>query len=418
MPTNQIKVALAAELAKDAATLGIRFTPWPQPALLAGSDPLHPLLRLKQATSFASWDILNLWALPPIRNSALRATESLALKAAHGRSLGGLTELLTSCEDRVAELLCAEAALLFSSKNQLILTLITTLAAIGSRVVIAPAMSALPLADACALGDLELIECEGLSDYKGALERTHAKRSNPLCPPIVILESLSSITGKRCAVLGELLSLNDQSVSEAKNSATKGSEYPCWVVIDDSAALGHTGLRGAASAEAFPKAANLLARISSVTTICGSQIALLAAPRELREILLTRSRYLNTEPAPPPGDVAALLTGIDLLEGAIQKRQRLLALSEEVHTALKEQGWHVVSDAGSPICALWFDSYHKAQLVQEALANHRGIIVESLTARSLRKNGAVVRIILTLGHSELEIKALLQGLGEIFNRGY
>lgn len=418
MTASQIKVALSAELAKDAATANTRLTPWPQPALRAGSDHLHPLLRLKKTTSFASWDILNLWTSPTIRNSALKASNDLGLKAAHGRSFGGLTDLLTSCENRVVELLSAEAALLFSSKNQLILTLITTLAAIGSRVVIAPAMSALPLGDACALGDLELIECEGLSDYKSALERTNSKRATPSRPPIVVVESLSSLTGKRCEVLSELLTLNDQGGSDLKDSTSKGSKYSCWVIIDESSALGHTGLRGAASAEAFPKAANLLARIGSVSTICGSQIALLAAPLELREILLTRSRYLNAEPAPPPGDVAALLAGLDLIEGAIKRRHRLLALSQSVHTALSEQGWQVVSDPGSPICALWFDSYHRAQLVQEALANHRGIIVEALTARSLRKNGAVVRILLTLGHSEPEIAALLQGLGEIFKRGY
>jgi 7-keto-8-aminopelargonate synthetase-like enzyme len=75
----------------------------------------------------------------------------------------------------------------------------------------------------------------------------------------------------------------------------------------------------------------------------------------------------------------------------------------------------VVSEDDVPLVSLWFDSLGKAREIQEALLQ-RGVVVEALAARSIRKNGAVVRAILSIGHTDLEIARLLDGLLEIHKR--
>jgi 7-keto-8-aminopelargonate synthetase-like enzyme len=394
--TSPIKIDLARELASELPTPAIDL------GLRAGLDPLHPLYRSAVATSFASWNILDLWAHKDIKAAGIRALNEHGESACVSRYLGGLSASHNTCEARIARFLASDAAVLFASRNQAILTLITALATApatapttGGGVVIGPAMSTLPLADACALVDLEYIECESLQEYQRALQRYQA------APRILVfVETVSATTGRRIelsALLGGLLQPN------------------AWFVIDESSALAYSGMRGAGSAEVLPTAPFLLARLLGAHLITGGQIAALSCSNELRELLMQRSRYLRSEPPPSALDVASLTAGLDLIEVALTRREKLATRSQIVQIALREQGWQVASADDLPLVTLWLESYQQARAIQEALLA-RGIVVDALTARSIRRNGAVVRIILSNGHTDLEVTRMLDSLLEVRKR--
>jgi 7-keto-8-aminopelargonate synthetase-like enzyme len=386
--TSSIKIDLARELASELPTPAIDL------GLRAGLDPLHPLYRSGVATSFATWNVLNLWAHKDIKTAGVQAINAFSESACVSRYLGGLSIPHTTCEARIARFLASDAAVLFASRNQAVLTLVTALAC-GGGVVIGPAMSTLPLADACALVDLEYIECESLQEYQRAIQRHQA------APRILVfVETISATTGRRI----ELASL------------LGGLPQPnAWFVIDESSALAHSGIRGAGSAELLPSAPFLLARLLSAQLITGGQIAALSCSNELRDLLVQRSRYLRSEPPPSTIDVASLTAGLDLIEVALTGREKLAIRSQSVQLALREQGWQVASADDLPLVTLWFESYQQARTIQEALLA-RGIVVDALTARSIRRNGAVVRIILSSGHTELEVTRLLDSLLEVRKR--
>jgi 7-keto-8-aminopelargonate synthetase-like enzyme len=385
-PPLQVEIAreLASELPSHAPDLGLR----------AGVDSLHPLYRSVVVTSFATWNVLDLWSHKDTKAAAIRALEELGESFCASRYLGGLTALHTMCEARAAQFLAGESALLFATKNQAILTLVTALAT-GGGVVIGPAMSSLPLADACALVDLEFVECETAGEYLQSLER-HQTASRIL----LIAETVSATTGKRIDRTPLLTGL---------------STHNAWVVLDESAAVAHGGLRGAGSAETLPSAPNLLARIVSASILTGGQVTALVCPHEVRELLVQRSRYLRVEPPPSAVETASLSSALDLCEVTLTHREKLAIRSRLVQLAVREQGWHVVSEDDTPLVALWFDTYQQARAIQEALLQ-RGIVVDALPARSLRRNGAVVRILLSCRHTDLEITRLLDSLVEIRKR--
>ena len=74
-----------------------------------------------------------------------------------------------------------------------------------------------------------------------------------------------------------------------------------------------------------------------------------------------------------------------------------------------------MSDSDTPIVSVWCETLAKAREIQDGLLQ-RGSVVEALVARSLRKNGAVVRALLSSGHTDLEVSRLLDGLLEIRKR--
>ncbi len=385
-PPLRVEIAreLASELPGPAIDLGLR----------AGIDVFHPLYRSVVATSFATWNLLDIWAHKDIKVAAMHAFKEFNGCSGVSRYLGGLSPLHAKCEARTAQFLAGESALLFGSKNQAMLTLVTALAS-GSGVVIGPAMSSLPLADACALVDLEFVECETTEEYIQSLERYQAASRI-----LLVAETVSATTGKRIDLAPFIAGL---------------STHNAWVVLDESAAIAHSGLRGAGSAEAFPASPRLLARIMSAQVLTGGQITALVCPHEVRELLTHRSRYLRVDPPPAAVDVASFCSSLDLCEVALTNREKLATRSRLMQVATREQGWHVVSEDDLPIIALWFDTYRQAREIQEALLQ-RGIVVEALPARSLRSNGAVVRIVISIGHTDLEVARLLDSLLEIRKR--
>jgi 7-keto-8-aminopelargonate synthetase-like enzyme len=68
-----------------------------------------------------------------------------------------------------------------------------------------------------------------------------------------------------------------------------------------------------------------------------------------------------------------------------------------------------------PVLSLWCDSVAVAHSIQDALLQ-RGVLVDSIPAKGTRRNGAVVRILISVVHADSDIEKLLEGLGEVRKR--
>lgn len=385
---SDIKLELAREIALDAPT------PNPDIGIRAGVDALHPTYRGRVMTSFAGWNFLELHEHRELKSVAVQALQEYGVGLATGRHVGGLTSVHLACEARIGRFFAAEGALLFSTKNQAILSTITSLCSEGV-IVIGPALTTMPLADASALMGAEYVEFENEEELRQILERYRlAKRV------VVVGEAVAAITGQRLDTKRFLLALEQSGA---------------WGVIDETAALGHSGLRGAGSAEDVPSSPALLARLVNFGPIAGVELAALVGSQELRDVLSNRSRYVRLDAAPSIVASAVVERTLDLIEVAIAQRDRLSMRSKLVSSAARSQGWKVVSDESAPITSIWCESLLKARELQDALLQ-RGIVVDALAARGLRRNGAIARILLSTAHSEDEITRLMESLLEIRKR--
>jgi 7-keto-8-aminopelargonate synthetase-like enzyme len=305
--------------------------------------------------------------------------------------MGGITAALDSTERRIARFFGAESGVLFNSRAQAVLTIVTALCSEGVVVITRP-LSPLPLADACSLVGAELVECESVDNLRTLLAKNVLTRR-----VIIALESISALTGEAVDISPWL-----------STAASAGA----WVIVDETTGLGLNGIRGAGSAEAVPTSPALLARIVGFQHAIGHEASCVVGPVELRDLLIKRSRYLRQEPSPPSVAARLLDTAVDSIELALGAREMLAARSALVHRALKAQGWRMPAAAPSPIASLWFDTFQKAQEVQDAMLQ-RGILVEALPARSIRRNGAVLRALISIAHSQEELGALMSGFAEI-----
>lgn len=375
---------IALEVPHASADLGVRL----------GKDPRHVTYRGRDIVSFASWDLLGIHNHPEIRATLVKCLEQSGIASSSGRYSGGIGGGLAHAEMRIAKFFSAESSLLFSTRNQCVLTAITTLCSEGV-VVIGQSLSSLPLADACALVGAEFAEFDGEEQLRALLQR-HA----PARRVLVVLESVSPVTGEWCPI--------EQLLAVAEGVGA-------WVMIDESVALGLSGIRGAGSAEKFPSPSSLVARVVGFGAAAGSELCALVSGSELRELLIARSRYLRYEP-PPSTLNARLVEGVlDVIEVSIALREKLSARASKVIKAVKAQGWRLLCADDSPILSLWMESLQDARTVQDALLQ-RGFLVDALPARGVRRNGAVVRALISNLHVESEAQALLLSLDEVRKR--
>jgi 8-amino-7-oxononanoate synthase len=381
---KELQRELALEIAQGVPDIGVR----------AGLDPLHPVHRSTPVVSFASWDLLGLVQRREIAAASVQALSEFGSSPSSNRFAGALTAAHLQAEQRVAQFFLAESATLFSTRNQAVLTTITALCSEGV-VVIGSTLTTLPLADACTLVGAEYVEFDGEAQLRLLLEKyAFAKRV------LVVVESLSLVTGAACE-LGLIAAAVEASSA--------------WLLLDDTGLLGISGLRGAGSAETIANSPSLLGRLAGFSNVPSVNCAAVAGCAELKELLTRRSRYLRFEQPPSASAARSLQASLDAIELLLSTRERLAVRSKVVFGSLIAQGWKVVGAGDLPVLSLWCDSVAVAHSIQEALLQ-RGILVDSIPAKGIRKNGAVVRILLSIAHTDSEIEKLLEGLGEIRKR--
>ena len=384
----EIKAELLKELALEVGQVT------PDLGIRAGVDSRHPIYRGKIVTSFASWDLLDLQRRREISKSIVHALEEFGGHAGIGRQSGGLTDAHTRAERRIAHFFGAESALLFGTRAQSVLTCITALCSEG-WVVLGAALTTLPLADACALVGADFYEFDSDAALQALLERFQLSKR-----VLVFVESVSAVTGE---------------ITDVQATFSMLERCGAWGVVDESAALGIVGMRGAGSAEELPISPVLLARIVGLGLVAGVELAAIVCMNEFRELLLKRSRYLRIESPPPVTAVCGAHSALDLIEVSILQRKMISARGRLVEGAAREQGWSVLGGGDVPVMSVWFDSFKKAQLIQAALLQ-RSIFVEALAARSVRKTGAVLRLLLSNAHTQKEIESLIEGFAEVRKR--
>jgi 7-keto-8-aminopelargonate synthetase-like enzyme len=383
-----VKAELLKELALEAAT------PAPDIGIRGAVDSWHPVYRGRPVTSFASWDLFDLHNRRESQSALMKVVTESGYGVASARLAGGLSVSHLQCEQRLAQFFGAESATLFTNKNQAVLSVVTALCGDGA-VVLGPALGGLPLADACALAHSEYGEYETVEQLRGLLERYGGLRR-----VLVVVEGVSPLTGEVAAIV-EINRVVEQ--------------FGAWLLVDESAALGLGGMRGAGSSEVLPAPPALLCRVCSFLSLLGSEVAGIVGSPELKELVLRRSRYLRFDPPPPPAVAQAVEVALGAVELCILGRERLGARSLRVHQALNTQGWKVGLSHETPILSVACDTLQMARSIQDALLQ-RGVYVDALPARGIRRNGAVVRVLLSLHHSEGEIEFLLESFAEVRKR--
>lgn len=383
--TEQLRI----ELEKLHGATGRRAT--------APGDPL-PGGRLQsrgvKLLNFTDWDLLNVHRAPRVRRSMQEVIEQGGIGVGASRTGTGTHALHLACERRLAGFVGCEDAILFSSKNQAVLSLVTLLC--GERdLVLADEVIQSPVADAAQLVGSEFRSFADPAGLQKALEQ-----SGGYARIFVFIETLSPVTGM-AAPLETLIPL----------CARFGAEC----LIDDSAALGLLGMCGAGSADLLGPLVPVFCRYAELSRVLPGGGAFVAAERVVIEYLLQRSRTFEIEVAMPPLLCAAILAGLDLVELAAGGRKQLGLMSARLAGMLKSAGCAPLNGGSTPVISFQTRTGARAREIKAGLLQ-RGIAVDCVTGFRPRSDQGIVRMLPGLAHREEDLDLLGEAVGVVARR--
>lgn len=350
----------------------------------------------KKLVDFTSWDCLNLNSDPKFISAFQREAEISGVGSMASRAASGTTPAHFAVEKRLASFFGAQSALLFSSVNQVALSLISALLAEGDCIIVDENSHGRAV-DAATLVHAEVLNFD--SDNLDSLGRAIAL-SKPYKNKLVVIESVNPLTGN---------AINIKQVIEL----TEKAQIP-WI-IDESHALGIVGLRGAGVLDGIETPQNLFGRIGSFSFALGSYGAFFAGTKSVTDYLINRSKTFSSEPALPPALAAAIEVGLGIVELDHGKRTRLKNLTTYFKDSLIAVGYKVAPGAESGIVCLKIAKKSLAQELAEGLFQ-KGFFVEVIDTRTALDTGASLRFVMNAAHKEKEIDEVLAALSDLSKR--
>ncbi len=334
---------------------------------------------------FDSNDYLGLASHSMVREAMHRGIDQYGVGAGSADLIRGHTSAHARLEERVAQFLGHERALLFSSGYQANLGILSALLQRGD-VVVQDRLNHASLIDGARLSGARLRR------YRH-LDINHAARH------------LSKAPGARLLVTDGVFSM-DGDRAPLQELAAICRTQDAWLVVDDAHGFGVIGDQGRGSCSAAGLHSNEV-QIHMVTLgkALGCYGACVAGERDLIEYLVQFSRnYIYTTALPPALAVAAI-AALEIVIDEPQRRERLHALAQRLHSGLESLGLATASEAAA-IQPLVVGDSEKANRLSSQLYEE-GILVAAVRPPTVPQGEARLRLTLTADHTAAQVDHLL-----------
>lgn len=348
----------------------------------------------REYLDFTSWDVLGCGQSAAIKRALVQSLETVGFVSPSSRLSSGTTEAHQAFERRYSQFFAAEAALLCSSRNQCVLSVVTALFGEGDAVFFDESSEA-PIGDACAL-----VGAAGIPYKFNNLDLVEEEASRLRLP------------GRR-ALFCDSVSIVSGRIFDVGRASLLCSKIGADLFLDDSAALGLYGPRGAADFDGGLGAAAASIRYASLAHGAGLTGGCLCGRRNLVESIVVSSRTLGVEHPLPPFIAATGCQVLDYLELQLATRQRLKLLGQRVSRELCSFG--LESYGEGPIVGVVLPSFRLASAYRDALLE-RLVLVDSLSSPLQFKERGLLRILLSAFHNDSQVALLLEGLREVHRR--
>lgn len=350
----------------------------------------------KPLLTFASNDYLGFAADPRLIEAAVDGARRWGVGAGASHLLGGHFRNDEELERRLAALVGAERALLFTNGYMANIGVVTSLVGRGDAV-FADRLNHASLIDAVRLSqaDSHRYPHADLAALGRMLGESSARNK------LIVTDSVFSMDGD-IADLPTILALAEQ--------------FDARVVVDDAHAFGVLGPHGQGSAAHFglPLSKRLI-MMGTLGKAAGVAGAFVAGDGETIEWLLQTARTATFTTAAPPLLASALLKSIDLLESADDRRQHLRGLIARLRTGLEplcvRSNWKL-PPSQTAIQPLVIGGNHETLAISDALAA-RGIWVPAIRPPTVPPATARLRISLSAAHTEAQVDQLVAALADI-----
>jgi 8-amino-7-oxononanoate synthase len=309
-------------------------------AMAAGIYPYFHALETGQDTEvvmmghrtlmLGSNNYLGLTSDPRVKKAAIDAVQKFGTGCSGSRFLNGTLILHMQLEEALAKFLHKEAALTFSTGFQSNLAIISSITG-RNDYILSDSMNHASIVDGCRLSFAKVLKFNH-SDMQD-LERHLANCCDESHGVLIVTDGVFSMEGEICN-LPEIVRLAKQ--------------YGARVMVDDAHGLGVLGAAGRGTAEYFGLEAEVDLIMGTFSKTLASLGGYVAASEEVVHFIKHNSRPFIFSASVPPGQVAAALESLRILEAEPWRVHRLNEIAAYMRAGFRRIGLPMY-DSGNEI---------------------------------------------------------------------
>jgi 8-amino-7-oxononanoate synthase len=297
----------------------------------SGSDAgnAEVMMGERRILMFGSNNYLGLTTHPEVKAAAKEAIEKYGSGCSGSRMLNGTMTLHVQLEEKLADFMKREAALVFGTGFQTNLGAISALAGRGD-VIVADRNIHASLLDGC------------LASFAKTLRFRH----NDMQDLETVLASLHSDEGRLIVVDGVFSMEGDTAnLPEIVRLATR---YGARVYVDEAHSIGVLGEHGRGASEHFGIEDDVDIVMGTFSKSFASIGGFVAAKREVIEYIKHHSRAFVYSASLAPANAAAVLKAIDIIEREPERREQVLKMGDKIRQEFTRLGFNLL-EGNTPI---------------------------------------------------------------------
>lgn len=346
----------------------------------------------KRLLMFGSNSYMGLTNHPKVKEAAKKAIDRYGSSCSGSRFLNGTSKLHLELEERLADFVGKEAALLFTTGFQTNLGTVSSL--MGRHGVI--------ILDE--LDHASIIEGSRLS-----FSRVHKYAHNDMHDLENILKAFPHEKLKMIVVDGIFSMEGD--ICNLPAITALAEKYGALVMVDDAHSLGVLGREGRGTADHFGLTDKVDIIMSTFSKSLASVGGFVAGSRQMIDYLMHHSRPLIFSASIPPSAAAAALAALEIMQEEPERLEALWENTAYVSNAIQEIGFDT-SAAETPIIPIYIrDNSLTFQFTQRLF--EEGIFVNPVVSPAVRSDASMVRMSIMATHSRWQLDEAISAIEKV-----
>ncbi|WP_343522317.1 aminotransferase class I/II-fold pyridoxal phosphate-dependent enzyme [Pedobacter sp.] len=377
---------------KDAAVIKEKGL-YPYFRSIESAQDTEVVMNGKKVLMFGSNSYLGLTNHPKIKEAAKAAIEKYGTGCAGSRFLNGSLDIHLELENRLAEYVGKEAAVLFSTGFQVNLGVISCLLDRNDYLLLDEYDHA-SIIDGSRLAFSRTIKYahNDMQDLRRKLSRLPEDSAK-----LIVSDGIFSMEG-------DLVNLPE--MVEIAN------EFGANIMMDDAHSLGVIGFNGSGTASHFNLTGDVDLIMGTFSKSLASLGGFIAGNAETIEYIKHRARSLMFSASMPPSAVASVIAALDIIESEPERIDKLWANTEYAKKLLLEAGFDI-GHSNSPIVPVYIRDNIKTFMITNILQQN-GVFVNPVVSPAVPSDSSLIRFSLMATHTFDQIESAIAELSAAF----
>jgi 8-amino-7-oxononanoate synthase len=342
---------------------------------------------------FGSNSYLGLTSHPKIKEASKRAIDKYGTGCAGSRFLNGTLDIHIELENRLANYVEKEAAVLFSTGFQVNLGVLSSITGRNDYLI-------LDEYDHASLIDGSRLSFSRVIKYAHN-DMDDLKRKLSILPEdavkLIAVDGIFSMEGD-IVKLPEIVELAE--------------EFGANIMVDDAHSLGVIGKNGAGTASHFGLTDDVDLIMGTFSKSLASLGGFIASDYATIDYLKHRARSLMFSASMPPGAVASVIAALDIIESEPERIAKLWANTRHAYKLLVDEGFDL-GPTESPILPIYVRDNEKTFLVTKYLQN-AGVFVNPVVSPAVPSDSSLLRFSLMATHTFSQIEEAIDKISKAF----